>query len=105
MFSYYPYQDCPNLKPNWPADFTLLESIFPNAKVGLGEIGTSKVSAPLSVQTNMLKNKYAKVLTPPSPRFVGGVFWWNYVEQMLPYTSSSYWKLLYDTLTPLPAPQ
>lgn len=105
MFSFYPYQDCPNLKPNWPADFALLESMFPNAKVGWGEIGTSKVSAPQTVQTNMLKSKYSKVLTPPSPRFVGGVFWWNYAEQMVPYTPSYYWTLLRDTITPLPAPK
>lgn len=105
MFSYYPYQDCPNLKPDWPADFRLLESAFPNAKVGFGEIGTSKLSAPLSVQKNLLTTYYSMINTPPSPRFVGGVFWWNYVAQMLPYTSSSYWSLLYNTMTKLRAPQ
>lgn len=105
MFSFYPYQDCPKLKPDWTADFRLLESMFPNAKVGWGEIGTSKISAPKSVQTDMLKAKYTKILAPPSPRFVGGVFWWNYAEQMIPHTSSYYWTLLRDTLAPLPAPK
>ena len=39
------------------------------------------------------------------PRFIGGYFWWNYAEQMLPYSTSSYWSLLNNTIKPLAAPQ
>ena len=46
LFSYYPYQDCPGLSPTWTSDFKLLEQIFPVAKVGFGEIGTSSIYAP-----------------------------------------------------------
>jgi hypothetical protein len=104
LFSYYPYQDCTGLSPSWNADFSALESIFPNAKVGFGEIGTSSVSAPASVQQTMIKTYYPMVDTMNDPRFIGGFFWWNYVEQMLPYSTSSYWQLLRQTILPLKAP-
>ena len=107
LFSYYPYQDCPGLNPTWTNDFKLLESIFPVAKVGFGEIGTSSTRAPLSVQQNLIKSYYPMGTTSMAadPRFIGGYFWWNYVEQMLPYSTSSYWSLLNNTIKPLAAPQ
>ena len=107
LFSYYPYQDCPGLSPNWTADFKLLESIFPVAKVGFGEIGTSSTSAPTSVQQNLIKSYYpmANTKMAADPRFIGGYFWWNYAEQMVPYSTSSYWNLLKQTISPLKAPQ
>lgn len=98
MLSYYPYQDCQGLKPDWAADFALLESVFPNAKVGFGEIGTSMVNAPKAVQTDLLKTYYSMAGCRLSPRFVGGVFWWNYAQQMTPHGSSDYWKLLRETI-------
>ena len=104
LFSYYPYQDCPGLYPSWSSDFTALEGIFPNAKVGFGEIGTSSTSAPTSVQTNLIKTYYPMVNTFKDPRFVGGFFWWNYAEQMVPYTNT-YWNTLYQTIAPLKVPQ
>ena len=103
FFSYYPYQDCPGLYPNWPQDFAKLEAMFPNAKVGFGEIGTSSTSAPWSVQSGLLASYYPMVNTTIDPKFIGGVFWWNYAEQMVPYTTK-YWQLLYQTLVPLKAP-
>ncbi|AMP37039.1 hypothetical protein [Ralstonia solanacearum] len=107
LFSYYPYQDCPGLSPSWTSDFKLLEQVFPVAKVGFGEVGTSSIYAPKSVQQNLITTYYpmgAKQMAG-DPRFIGGYFWWNYVEQMLPYSTSSYWSLLKQTITPLPAPQ
>lgn len=107
LFSYYPYQDCPGLSPTWTSDFKLLESIFPVAKVGFGEVGTSNTSDPSSVQQNILKTYYPMGTTTMAadPRFVGGYFWWYYAEEMVPYTTSSYWNLLKQTISPLPAPQ
>lgn len=104
LFSYYPYQDCTGLSPSWSADFTALEQIFPNARVGFGEIGTSSLNAPTSVQTNLIKTYYPMVNTFKDPRFIGGFFWWNYAEQMVPYTKS-YWTLLDQTIAPLKVPQ
>ncbi|WP_266172030.1 hypothetical protein [Dyella subtropica] len=104
LFSYYPYQDCTGLSPSWGADFHALESIFPNAKVGFGEIGTSSTSAPTYIQTGLIKKYYPMVNTFNDPKFIGGFFWWNYAEQMVPYTKS-YWNVLDQTIAPLKAPQ
>jgi hypothetical protein len=104
LFSYYPYQDCPGLSPSWNADFSALESIFPNAKVGFGEIGTSSTSAPSSVQTGLIKTYYPMVNSFNDPKFVGGFFWWYYAEEMVPYTKT-YWSVLNQTIAPLKVPQ
>lgn len=97
MLSYYPYQDCQGLTPDWPADFALLESVFPNARVGFGEIGTSMVNAPKSVQQNLITTYYGLIGCALSPRFVGGVFWWNYASQMA-NASGDYFTLLKSTI-------
>lgn len=104
LFSYYPYQDCPGLSPSWGSDFSALESIFPNAKVGFGEIGTSSTSAPTSVQTGLIKTYYPMVNSFKDPKFVGGFFWWYYAEEMVPYTKT-YWSTLDQTIAPLKVPQ
>lgn len=104
LFSYYPYRDCPGLSPSWESDFAALESIFPNAKVGFGEIGTSKVDAPASIQKNLITTYYPMVDSMTDPRFIGGFFWWNYAEEMLPYSTSGYWQLLRQTIGNLKAP-
>jgi hypothetical protein len=38
------------------------------------------------------------------PKFIGGFFWWNYVEEMLPYSTSQYFQLLRNTIINLKAP-
>ncbi|RAO76082.1 hypothetical protein [Dyella jiangningensis] len=104
LFSYYPYQDCPGLSPNWTSDFAALEAMFPNAKVGFGEIGTSSINAPVSVQNNLITTYYPMVNSFKDPKFIGGFFWWNYAEQMVPYTKS-YFTTLKNTIAPLKVPQ
>lgn len=94
----------PGLNPTWKNDFAALESIFPNAKVGFGEIGTSNTSAPASVQQNLIKTYYPMVNSMTDPRFIGGFFWWNYAEQMVPYSTVSYFQLLRQTIITLKAP-
>ncbi|MGT2510404.1 hypothetical protein [Cupriavidus basilensis] len=104
LLSYYSYQDCTGLQPQWATEFALLEKIFPNAKVGFGEIGTSSTSAPTSVQQSLITTYYPMADQLNDPRFIGGYFWWNYAEQMVPYQTSSYWQLLRKTIAPLRAP-
>lgn len=104
FFSYYPTDGCKGLSPSWGTDFAALEAIFPNARVGFGEIGTAKVRASKSVQTALIKEYYPMVNSFKDPKFIGGVFWWNYAEQMVPM-KKAYWKLLNDTIAPLKAPQ
>lgn len=105
LLSYYPYQDCPDLRPQWSADFILLGKIFPAAKVGFGEIGTSSIGVPASVQQELITSFYPMADNLSNPRFIGGYFWWNYVQQMVPHQSSAYWRLLRQTIAPLRAPR
>ena len=105
LFSYYGYQDCVEPQPQWAADFILLGQQFPAARLGFGEIGTSELSAPRSVQEGLLTTYYGMIGNFANARFIGGVFWWNYAEQMVPHTTGTYWPLLRDTIAPLPAPQ
>ena len=88
-------QVCPTA---WSGDFAALESIFPNARVGFGEIGTSSKKAPWSVQSSLITTYYSMVHTSTDPKFVGGFFWWNYAEEMVPYQTSQYWQLLAQTI-------
>ena len=104
LFSYYAYKDCPGVTPNWADDFLMLESMFPNAMVGFGEIGTPNINDPWSVQSNIITTYYPMVNSFADPKFIGGFFWWYYAEQMVPYTTE-YWKLLNQTISPLKAPQ
>jgi hypothetical protein len=57
------------------------------------------------VQQNILKTYYTMGTKIADPRFIGGYFWWNYAEQMVPYSTSSYWNLLNQTIKPLAAPR
>ncbi|GAB3023144.1 MULTISPECIES: hypothetical protein [Oleiagrimonas] len=104
FFSYYPYKDCPNLNPSWNTDFDTLGNLFPNAKLGFGEMGTSQKKAAWSIQSNLLTTYYTMLGKIQNPRYVGGVFWWYYAEEMVPYTGK-YWQLLDQTISTLPAPQ
>ncbi len=105
FFSYYPYKDCPHLQPSWENDFQTLGNLFPNARLGFGEMGTSQKSAAWSIQSNLLTSYYTMIDTIQNPRYVGGVFWWYYAEQMVPWNGNRYWQLLDNTLSTLPPPQ
>ena len=84
--SYYE-EDCNNLKPDWNAVFKKLSVMFPNAKIGFGEVGTSKKAR----KADYLQRYYS--LKPPVANYVGGHFWWYYKQDMVPHT-----KALWNTL-------
>ena len=81
LFSYYP-ENCPEIKPDWNAEFTKTGNIFPNSKLGYGEIG---MNGGTDAQKAALVNEfYQKQIS--HPRYVRGVFWWYFREEMVPYT-------------------
>ena len=86
LVSYYE-EDCNNLKPDWQSVFTELHTIFPNSKLGFGEVGTSKKAK----KEEYLLRYYS--IKPNVPNFVGGYFWWYFKQDMVPYT-----KDLWNTL-------
>ena len=86
LVSYYE-EDCNNLKPDWSTVFKRLETMFPNSRLGFGEVGTSKAAD----KAAYLQRYYA--LKPPVAKWAGGHFWWYFKQDMVPYT-----KPLWNTL-------
>lgn len=95
LVSYYE-QDNGNKRPTpaeWQTVFQKLRAMFPNAKLGFGEVGLTKpaTSTTLSKAQAMLTYYYS--LAPAVPGYIGGYFWWYFYEDCLPTT-----KPLFATL-------
>lgn len=90
LLSYYE-DDCGGRQPRWPTVFARLGRLFPTALLGFGEIGTTDPARKL----RMLARYYT--MRAPSPRFVGGYFWWYFRQDMVPAEGNPLWKAL-DTV-------
>jgi hypothetical protein len=86
LISWYPDQ-CPGENPNWPWVFTQLAGIFPNAKVGFGELGTADPQNGSTYEINEIKQYYpmAKTVSGLPASYIGGYFWWYFAEEMVPW--------------------
>ncbi|MBM2821058.1 MAG: hypothetical protein HW405_818 [Candidatus Berkelbacteria bacterium] len=93
LFSYYP-ENCPEIKPVWNVEFTKIGNIFPNAKLGFGEIG---MNGGTDAQKATLVNEFYPMQIS-HPRYVKGVFWWYFKEEMVPYTNYL-WGVLNQSFT------
>lgn len=78
LISYYE-EDCNNLVPDWNSVFTKLSSIFPSAKVGFGEVGTTKTDKAAYMTRYYNYN-------PPVNNYIKGGFWWYWREDGVPST-------------------
>ena len=90
MVSYYNDSCSPSQpEPNWQTLFAKLAAMFPNSKVGFGEVGWSTRKAP-SVQkrTTLINHFYGlrKSLPITVPSYVDGYFYWEFSLDMVPYT-------------------
>jgi len=82
LISYYE-DDCNGLRPDWQPVFNRLGTMFPNARIGFGEIGTH------GTQTEEEKAAYIQRyygLQISHPRYIGGYFYWWFSEDMVPFT-------------------
>ena len=79
LVSYYE-DDCNNYQPNWQRVFDSLHSLFPGAKLGMGECGTSIASK----KAAYINRYYTMHITTPG--YIGGYFWWYYKEDCVPDT-------------------
>ena len=89
LISWYPDQ-CPGENPNWPVVYTKLGQVFPNAKVGFGELGTANPKNGSAFEKNEIDTIYplkAGVGGLPS-NYISGVFWWYAAEEMVPWPGS-----------------
>ncbi len=85
LISYYE-DDCNNLKPQWEPVFARLAQMFPNSRIGFGEVGT---------KFSNRKNEYIKryySMSINQPHYVGGYFWWYGRQDLVPSTTS-YWSV------------
>ena len=101
--SYYETQ-CNNIRPSAATltrFFNQLHSLYPNAKLGFGEIGLpNKVGSNIAVAEAMINYYYGLNITTPG--YIGGYFWWHYYEDMLPYTTKPLWQTLNAAFSAMP---
>jgi hypothetical protein len=81
LVSYYE-DDCNGLQPDWPAVFKQLATLFPNSKIGFGEVGTTKSAR----KAEYITRYYSKKISVPN--YVGGYFWWYFKQDMVPNTKT-----------------
>ena len=93
--------DCGVSSPDWQTKFAQLRAIFPTAKLGFGEVGAVDTNGdPITnpaIAGPYLERYYKMPITVPG--YVGGHFWWYYVEDMLPLPSTMY-TVLGNTIQP-----
>ena len=56
LISWYP-EGCNNILPDWTSIYTQLAGIFPNAKVGFGELGTATPQYGSQYEINLINNR------------------------------------------------
>lgn len=94
LFISYYEEDCDNYRPSlseWEKLFGELGEMFPNSKLGFGEVGTSKPSK----KADYLRRYYTLEIN--HPRYIGGYFWWYAKEDMVP-KSKPLWSVLDEVL-------
>jgi len=93
LLSYYP-ENCPEIQPNWNSEFTKIGNIFPNSKLGFGELGYEVGTQ--AQKESLIREFYPKQIS--HPRYVKGIFWWYFREEMVPYTNYL-WGVLNQVLS------
>lgn len=88
-----------------------LGSIFPRAELGIGEVGAQgiedgKATNPSRATKEQIARRYygmhSQLKTLVGPRFVGGYFWWYFVDDAVPrHRPDSLWPTLNELLTAL----
>jgi hypothetical protein len=96
LLSYYA-DDCNGIQPSaatWTAYFQQLHTLYPNAKLGFGEIGLNNPVASKTLASAESMISYYYGLSINLPYYAGGYFWWYFKEDCLPYTSKPLWTSL-----------
>jgi len=93
FLSYYPDQ-CGGQNPSaadWTNYFRALNALYPNARLGFGEVGLASPATAATTPAAMSLISYYYGLHVPLPYYTGGYFWWYYVEDCLPYQARPLW--------------
>ncbi len=112
LLSFYETACSPRAKPTnqqFITIFNKLKTIFPNAKIGMGEIGAQGKDDGLSSDPSLsekqtIANRYYgmhnALKEALGPRYVGGYFWWYYYQDAVPYNKSqSMWQTIEDNFS------
>lgn len=91
LVSFYE-DDCGGISPDWQTVFEELATMFPNAKLGIGECGTLQANRKADYIV-----RYYRDLIVTHPRYVGGYFWWYGKQDFVPKTNPL-WQVLQDAM-------
>ena len=90
LVSYYNDSCSPSQpEPDWQTLLTNLSAMFPNSKVGFGEVGWSTRRAPsMQKRTTLINHFYGLHKNYPItvPNYVDGYFYWEFSLDMVPDT-------------------
>ncbi|MFM8313738.1 MAG: hypothetical protein ACKOA8_05580, partial [Deltaproteobacteria bacterium] len=96
LVSYYE-EDCNGYQADWQQVISQLAQIFPNSKIGVGECGTRDAA-----KKEALIQQYYTLKVNHSA-FMGGYFWWYFMEDMVPKTKTL-WTVLNEAIKSASAP-
>ncbi len=97
VFVSYYEGDCGSPRNDWPAVFTQLHALFPNAGLGFGEAGfvnangVSQTAADPAGAARYAQKYYRLAIS--TPNYVVGGFWWYFVDDATP-KSKPFWAVL-----------
>ena len=95
FISYYE-DDNDGFQPKWKDIFINLEKIFPNSKLGIGECGNTSQNATKQSKIKMINHYYS--MTKYTTNYVGGYFWWYWVQDCIPYKNNEVWLELSNNM-------
>ena len=105
LVSFYPQWCTSNpyaYTPDWNTVFSTLQSIFPNAKLGMGEIGwDSQLGRPSDNDLITIIQTDYRIHPTTVTNWVGGGFYWEFGLDAVPYdgTPGSIWHVINTELT------
>lgn len=92
LFISYYEDDNEGYQPDWQGIFLSLEKEFPHSKLGIGECGSTNHLATLTEKVEKANHYYS--MPQYNSQYVGGYFWWYWVEDCVPHERNS----LYDAI-------
>ena len=96
VFVSYYEDDNDGFQPKWKDIFINLEKIFPNSKLGIGECGNTSQNATKQSKIKMINHYYS--MTKYTTNYVGGYFWWYWVQDCIPYKNNEVWLELSNNM-------
>lgn len=100
LISFYPLNER-GVHPNWNTIFSNLASLYPNAKLGFGELGLAQADYSLSkdtIRNAYLVQRYYGMRSPIADRYIGGYFWWSFRQDSVP-AQTPIWNCIARAMT------